>query len=51
MIALVSGEAIAIYDPAATPEEVNTGATNLAKMIAVIASCLWVFSYVQYAFM
>lgn len=51
LIAIVMGELIAVYDPRSTPDEINDGIIYLVKMIAIISSTLWVFSYIQYAFM
>lgn len=50
-VSIVMGELIAIYDPRSTPDEINNGIEFLIKVICAISLTLWVFSYVQYAFM
>ena len=51
LVSLVMGQAISIYDPRATDQEVYSGIIYLIKMISIISLTLWAFSYVQYAFM
>lgn len=51
LISIVMGRAIAIYDPLSTPEEISDGIIYLIKMICIIATIIWVTSYLQYALM
>jgi ABC-type multidrug transport system fused ATPase/permease subunit len=51
LVSLVMGEAITIYDPRATDQEIHEGIIYLIKMISIISTTVWAFSYIQYAFM
>ena len=45
------GEIVAIFNPSNTDEEINDGIVKLFKMIGVLCAILWVFGYLQYAFL
>jgi hypothetical protein len=50
-IAIIMGELIEIYDPYATEEQISDAMIYLIKVMAALASAIWVLSYMQYAFM
>jgi len=50
-IAIIMGELIEIYDPYASEEQISDAMVYLIKVMAALASSIWVLSYMQYAFM
>ena len=50
-IAIIFGEIIAIFDPNNTKEEVQDGITLLFQLIGVLCGVMWIFGYMQFAFL
>ena len=50
-IAIIFGEIIAIFDPNNTKEEVQDGITLLFQFIGVLCGVMWIFGYIQFAFL